>query len=139
MTPLPPYIALEGAEGSGKSTQAALLAKSLGAVLTQETGGTAIGKRLRQILHDNEVIELDTRAEALIEEAHALGLRVLLDIVPNHTSNEHPWFGEAMAAGPGSHARERYLFRAGRGDGSEPPNDWESLFGGSAWTRRGTG
>jgi alpha-glucosidase len=74
-------------------------------------------------------------AEALIAEAHALGLRVLLDIVPNHTSSEHPWFQEALAASPGSHARERYLFRAGRGDGSEPPNDWESVFGGPAWTR----
>jgi len=66
---LPPYIALEGAEGSGKSTQAALLAESLGAVLTQETGGTAIGRRLRQILHDNDVVELDARAEALIAAA----------------------------------------------------------------------
>ncbi len=69
MTALPPYVALEGAEGSGKSTQAALLANSLGAVLTQETGGTAIGARLRQILHDNDVIELDARAEALIAAA----------------------------------------------------------------------
>ena len=66
---VPPYIALEGAEGSGKSTQAALLAESLGAVLTQETGGTAIGTRLRQILHDNDVTELDGRAEALIAAA----------------------------------------------------------------------
>jgi dTMP kinase len=69
VTALPPYIALEGAEGSGKSTQAALLANSLGAVLTQETGGTAIGTRLRQILHDNDVVELDARAEALIAAA----------------------------------------------------------------------
>jgi dTMP kinase len=69
VTALPPYIALEGAEGSGKSTQAALLAASLGAVLTQETGGTAIGTRLRQILHDNDVTELDARAEALIAAA----------------------------------------------------------------------
>jgi dTMP kinase len=67
--PLPPYVALEGAEGSGKSTQAALLAESLGAVLTQETGGTAIGSRLRQILHDNDVVDLDARAEALIAAA----------------------------------------------------------------------
>ena len=67
--PLPPYIALEGAEGSGKSTQAALLAAALDAVLTQETGGTAIGARLRQILHDNDVIQLDARAEALIAAA----------------------------------------------------------------------
>jgi dTMP kinase len=66
---LPPYIALEGAEGSGKSTQAALLAAALGALLTQETGGTAIGRRLRQILHDNDVVDLDARAEALIAAA----------------------------------------------------------------------
>ncbi|MDF2733067.1 MAG: tmk, partial [Desertimonas sp.] len=66
---LPPYIVLEGAEGSGKSTQAAMLAASLDAVLTQETGGTAIGSRLRQILHDNDVVELDARAEALIAAA----------------------------------------------------------------------
>jgi dTMP kinase len=66
---LPPYIALEGAEGSGKSTQAALLAESLGAVLTQETGGTTIGSRLREILHDNDATELHARAEALIVAA----------------------------------------------------------------------
>jgi dTMP kinase len=65
----PPYIALEGAEGSGKTTQAALLAEELGAVLTRETGGTAVGRRLRQILHDNDVTELDARAEALIAAA----------------------------------------------------------------------
>ena len=75
-------------------------------------------------------------ATALIAEAHAQGLRVLLDIVPNHTSDRHPWFQEALAAGPGSAERERYLFRDGRGsDGSEPPNDWRSTFGGGAWTR----
>lgn len=65
----PPYIALEGAEGSGKSTQAARLAAALGAVLTQETGGTDIGKRLRHVLHDNDVVDLDPRAEALIAAA----------------------------------------------------------------------
>ncbi|WP_406198799.1 glycoside hydrolase family 13 protein [Streptomyces sp. NBC_01017] len=75
-------------------------------------------------------------AEQLIEEAHAHGIRVIPDIVPNHTSDRHAWFQEALAAGPGSPERERYVFRAGRGDdGSLPPNDWVSCFGGPAWTR----
>ncbi|MET9607171.1 glycoside hydrolase family 13 protein [Streptomyces sp. NPDC006512] len=73
-------------------------------------------------------------ADDLVRAAHALGLRVIVDVVPNHTSERHPWFQEALAGQPG--ARERYLFRPGRGaDGSEPPNDWESVFGGPAWTR----
>jgi len=75
-------------------------------------------------------------AAALITEAHTAGLKVLLDIVPNHTSDRHAWFAEALASAPGSAARERYLFRDGRGhDGTEPPNDWRSEFGGPAWTR----
>ena len=73
---------------------------------------------------------------ALVADAHALGLRILADIVPNHTSAEHPWFREALAAAPGSPARGRYLFRDGRGPGGdEPPNNWLSVFGGRAWTR----
>ena len=75
-------------------------------------------------------------AEALILEAHALGIRVILDIVPNHCSDQHAWFQSALAAGPGSPERARFLFRPGRGaDGSEPPNNWKSNFAGSAWTR----
>ncbi|MGI5996432.1 MAG: alpha-amylase family glycosyl hydrolase, partial [Saccharomonospora viridis] len=72
-------------------------------------------------------------AEALIAEAHERGLRVIVDVVPNHTSSQHPWFIEALAAEPGSPARERYIFRDGRDGG--PPNDWESIFGGPAWTQ----
>ncbi len=75
-------------------------------------------------------------AEAMVREAHDVGLRVLLDIVPNHSSDRHAWFTEALEAGPGSPARERYLFRPGRGaDGAEPPNAWQSVFGGPAWER----
>jgi len=74
--------------------------------------------------------------DALLARAEQLGLRVIVDLVPNHTSDAHPWFGEALAGGPGSPARERYIFREGRGpDGSQPPTDWESVFGGPAWTR----
>ncbi|GAA4434370.1 glycoside hydrolase family 13 protein [Actinokineospora soli] len=73
---------------------------------------------------------------ALLADAHGLGLKVILDIVPNHTSSAHRWFPEALAAGPGSPERNRYVFRPGRGPGGElPPNDWESIFGGGAWTR----
>jgi alpha-glucosidase len=74
--------------------------------------------------------------DALLAEAHALGIRVTVDLVPNHTSEQHAWFQAALAAGPGSPERARYLFRDGRGpDGAEPPNNWPSVFGGPAWTR----
>ena len=63
-------------------------------------------------------------------------MRVIVDVVPNHSSSEHRWFQEALAAGPGSPERDRYIFREGRGaEGSEPPNNWLSMFGGPAWTR----
>jgi alpha-glucosidase len=75
-------------------------------------------------------------AEQLIAEAAALGIRVIVDVVPNHCSDRHRWFREALAAEPGSPARERFWFRPGRGSHGElPPNDWTSIFGGSAWTR----
>jgi alpha-glucosidase len=71
----------------------------------------------------------------LIAAAHGSGLKVIVDIVPNHTSDQHVWFQEALAAEPGSPARARYVFRDGLGDGSTPPSTWPSNFGGSAWTR----
>ncbi|OKJ68689.1 glycoside hydrolase family 13 protein [Streptomyces sp. CB02460] len=74
-------------------------------------------------------------ADDLIRRAHELGLRVVIDIVPNHTSDQHAWFREALSAPPGSGARSRYVFRDGRGDGSAPPTDWQSVFGGPAWRR----
>ncbi len=74
--------------------------------------------------------------DALLATAHDLGLRVIIDIVPNHTSSAHRWFRDALAAGPGSPERDRYVFRPGRGENGElPPNNWQSIFGGPAWTR----
>jgi alpha-glucosidase len=74
--------------------------------------------------------------DAVMAEAQSLGLRVLVDLVPNHTSDQHPWFRAALAAAPDSPERGRYIFRNGRGlDGAEPPNDWQSVFGGPAWSR----
>ena len=75
-------------------------------------------------------------AEQLIDEAAALDIRVIVDIVPNHCSDRHRWFQDAVAAGPGSPERARFWFRPGRGaHGELPPNDWSSIFGGSALTQ----
>ncbi|WIE54984.1 glycoside hydrolase family 13 protein [Curtobacterium sp. MCBD17_003] len=74
--------------------------------------------------------------DALVAAAHAAGIRIIVDVVPNHTSDLHVWFQEALESPRGSAARARYVFRDGSGpDGAEPPSDWVSNFGGSAWTR----
>jgi alpha-glucosidase len=75
-------------------------------------------------------------ADAFIAACHTAGLRVIIDIVPNHTSEQHPWFEAALAARPGSPERDRYIFRDGSGpNGDDPPNNWISCFGGSGWER----
>jgi alpha-glucosidase len=74
--------------------------------------------------------------DRLLARAHALGLRVVVDLVPNHCSSAHPLFAAALAAGPGSPERARFHFAPGRGPGgAAPPNNWPSVFGGPAWTR----
>ena len=72
----------------------------------------------------------------LVAQAEKRGIKIIVDLVPNHCSSEHPWFQEALKAEKGSKARERFMFRDGRGENGElPPNNWESVFGGNAWTR----
>ncbi|MDX3075306.1 glycoside hydrolase family 13 protein [Streptomyces sp. NPDC088354] len=79
-------------------------------------------------------------ADGLIRDAHRLGLRIIVDLVPNHSSDQHEWFKQALREGPGSPLRARYHFRPGKGENGElPPNDWESIFGGPAWTRAADG
>jgi alpha-glucosidase len=74
--------------------------------------------------------------DKLLEKAHSLGLRVMIDLVPNHSSDQHQWFQKALAAEPGSPERAFYHFRDGKGENGElPPNNWVSMFGGPAWTR----
>ena len=90
----------------------------------------------------SDYVDVDPRfgsladADALLKKAHALGLKVIVDLVPNHTSDEHEWFQKALAAEPGSPERERFVFRKGKGrGGKQPPNNWNSVFGGIAWER----
>jgi alpha-glucosidase len=74
--------------------------------------------------------------DELIDEYHSLSIRVIVDIVPNHSSDQHPWFQEALAAAPGSTTRDRYIFRDGRGENGElPPSDLASHFSPLGWTQ----
>ncbi|MEE2815623.1 MAG: alpha-amylase family glycosyl hydrolase [Actinomycetota bacterium] len=74
--------------------------------------------------------------DVMLNAAHARGIRVIVDLVPNHSSDQHVWFQEALKAGPGSPERARYVFRDGRGENGElPPNNWQSVFGGGMWER----
>lgn len=69
-----------------------------------------------------------TDFDDLVSACGSRGIRVVIDIVPNHCSCQHPWFREALASPPGSTARERFIFR-------DTPNNWQSTFGGPAWTQ----
>lgn len=74
--------------------------------------------------------------DAMLAASHARGIRVIVDLVPNHSSDQHRWFQQALKAAPGSPERARYIFRDGKGaDGELPPNNWESVFGSGMWTR----
>ncbi|CAD5990816.1 glycoside hydrolase family 13 protein [Agreia sp. COWG] len=74
--------------------------------------------------------------DLMLAKAHSLGLKVIVDLVPNHTSWDHEWFKAALAADEGSPERERYMFRDGLGENGElPPNNWQSVFGGPMWER----
>ncbi|WP_244250682.1 glycoside hydrolase family 13 protein [Arthrobacter crystallopoietes] len=74
--------------------------------------------------------------DEMVAGLHSAEIKLIADIVPNHSSDQHEWFQQALAAGKGSPERERYIFRDGLGnDGGKPPSDWVSHFGGSAWTR----
>ena len=74
--------------------------------------------------------------DRMLDRAHELGLKVLIDLVPNHSSDQHKWFQDAINSPAGSREREFYHFKSGRGQSGElPPNNWVSMFGGPAWTR----
>jgi alpha-glucosidase len=74
--------------------------------------------------------------DVTLSAVHERGMKLIIDVVPNHTSDDHPWFQAALASGPGSAERAHYWFRPGRGRaGANPPNNWKSMFGGPAWDR----
>lgn len=74
--------------------------------------------------------------DVLLAKAKSLGIRIIVDIVPNHTSDQHAWFQAAVKSAPGSLERDYYHFRDGKGENGElPPNNWQSIFGGPAWSR----
>jgi alpha-glucosidase len=74
--------------------------------------------------------------DALLADAHERGIRVTIDVVPNHFSSEHPWFQAVQQGGRSAPERDRFIIRPGRGtDGDQPPNNWPSVFGGPAWSR----
>jgi alpha-glucosidase len=72
--------------------------------------------------------------DALLAKAHAHGIRIIIDLVPNHSSDQHPLFQAALRASKGSPERDMYVFREGK-DANTPPNNWQSVFGGPAWTQ----
>ena len=78
--------------------------------------------------------------DELVAQAHERGIKVIIDIVPNHTSDQHEWFQAALASAPGSPERARYIFHRGKGGHGElPPTNWLSNFGGSVWEPCGDG
>jgi len=88
----------------------------------------------------NPLFGTNEEAEEFIAEAHELGLKVIADLVPNHTSDQHRWFGPAIESKPGHESRDRFHILPGKSpDGAEPPNNWEARFGGPAWERLADG
>ena len=74
--------------------------------------------------------------DELVQTADSQGIKVIIDLVPNHFSSQHKWFLEALNCPPGGNARSRFHFQNGKGEHGElPPNNWISLFGGPAWTQ----
>ncbi|WP_373786253.1 alpha-glucosidase, partial [Jeotgalibaca porci] len=72
--------------------------------------------------------------EELIHEAHARGIKIIFDMILNHTSDQHPWFQEALK-GPDNKYRNYYIWRDGKEEGAKAPNNWEGFFGTSVWEK----